>query len=87
MAMASDDFIVPTREDASVGAPFDPNLLVYQWDSFGDPTSPNYRKTTPWVAAKNDPTDFFETAVTYNNSVSIDGGGDKGFFKLGIHTE
>ena len=46
------DNIVPTREDASVGAPFDPNLLVYQWDSYGDPTSPNYQKKTPWVAAQ-----------------------------------
>jgi TonB-dependent SusC/RagA subfamily outer membrane receptor len=80
------DNIVPTREDASVGAPFDPNLLVYQWDSYGDPTSPNYQKPTPWVAAKNDPNEYFETAVTYSNSVSIDGGGDKGYFKLGYTT-
>lgn len=77
-----DDFIVPTYEDASIGAAFDPNLLVYQWDAFGDPTSPNYLKKTPWVGAKNDPTAFFETGVTYNNSVTIDGGTDKGSFKL-----
>ena len=77
------DFIVPTYEDASVGAPFDPNLMVYQWNAFGDPTSPTYLQKTPWVGAKNDPTDFFETAVTYNNSITIDGGGEKGFFKLG----
>jgi TonB-linked SusC/RagA family outer membrane protein len=77
------DLIVPTYEDASVGAAFDPNLMVYQWDAFGDPTSPNYGKATPWVAAKHDPTDYFERAVTYNNSISVDGGNEKGFFKLG----
>jgi TonB-linked SusC/RagA family outer membrane protein len=77
------DFIVPTYEDASVGAPFDPNLMVYQWNAFGDPTSPTYMQATPWVAAKNDPNEYYETAVTYNNSIMIDGGGEKGFFKLG----
>lgn len=77
------DYIVPTREDASVGAPFDPNLLVYQWDAFGDPSSPNYQTPTPWVASAHDPFAFFKTGVTYNNSFVIDGGSDKGAFKLG----
>jgi TonB-linked SusC/RagA family outer membrane protein len=76
------DLTVPTSEDASYGAAFDPNLLVYQWDSF-DPASPNYNKQRPWVAGRNDPSTFFETATSYINSVSIDGGGDKGYFKLG----
>ena len=77
------DNIVPTYEDASVGAPFDPTLLVYQWNAFGDPTSPTYKKATPWLAAQNDPFSYFEQGVTTNNSVTIDGGNDKGFFKLG----
>ncbi|MEI7660813.1 MAG: SusC/RagA family TonB-linked outer membrane protein [Bacteroidota bacterium] len=62
---------VVTSEDASYGAPFDPNLMVYQWDAF-DPSSPNYHKATPWVAAKNGPVTFFKNPVTYMNSVSID---------------
>jgi TonB-linked SusC/RagA family outer membrane protein len=78
------DLIVPLSEDASYGAAFDPNLLVYQWDSF-DPTSPNYRKATPWVAAKNGADEFFRTASTLNNSVAIDGGNDNGYFKLGFN--
>lgn len=77
------DNIVPTYEDASVGAPFDPSLLVYQWNAFGDPTSPTYKKATPWVAAQNDPFSYFQQGITTNNSVTIDGGNDKGFFKLG----
>ena len=64
-------------EDASWGPEFDPNKLVYQWDSF-DPTSPNYNKATPWVAAKNGPIKFFETPMSFINSFSLSKG-SKGF--------
>lgn len=60
-------------DDASWGPKFDPNLLVYHWDSF-DPTSPNYGKARPWVAAKNDPSKFFQTAITYTNSITLEKG-------------
>jgi TonB-linked SusC/RagA family outer membrane protein len=76
------DLVTPTTEDASWGAKFDPSLQVYQWDAF-DKTSPYYHKPRPWVAAANDPSEFFETAVSYNNSVLLQGGGDKASFKLG----
>jgi TonB-linked SusC/RagA family outer membrane protein len=76
------DLVVPTTEDASFGAKFDPNLMVYQWNAF-DPSSPNYGKATPWVAAKNDPTTFFENPLSYNASVFVQGGGDRATFKLG----
>lgn len=76
------DLVVPTTEDASYGAPFDPKLMVYGWDSFY-PGSPNYGKAKPWVAAANDPTKFFETATSSNTSIVVDGAGDKGYFKLG----
>ncbi|HET7179272.1 MAG TPA: carboxypeptidase-like regulatory domain-containing protein, partial [Chryseosolibacter sp.] len=45
------DLVVPTLEDGSFGAKFDPNLNVYHWDSFV-PESPNYGKAYPWTAAK-----------------------------------
>lgn len=76
------DLVVPTTEDASFGAQFDPGLLVYQWDSF-DPSSSNYGKPTPWVAAAHDPTDFFETPLSSSASIFVDGGGDRTTFKLG----
>lgn len=76
------DLVTPTTEDASWGARFDPNLQVYQWDAF-DQFSPYYHTARPWVAAQNDPSTFLETAVSYNNSVNIQGGGDKATFKLG----
>ena len=76
------DLIVPTLEDASYGGPYDPSLMVYHWDAF-DPSSPNFGKAKPWVAATNDPYDFFETPISTNNSIFIDGGLDKGSYKLG----
>ena len=53
------DLVAPMLEDASYGGAFDPNLLVYQWDAF-DPTSPNFGKARPWVAATSDPTIFLK---------------------------
>ena len=78
----SPDLVVPTTEDASFGARFDPNLSVFQWDAF-DPSSPNYGKPTPWVPAKNDPTTFFQDPLSYNASIFVQGGGDRATFKLG----
>ncbi|MBD0284022.1 MAG: SusC/RagA family TonB-linked outer membrane protein [Flavisolibacter sp.] len=76
------DYVVPTSEDASFGAKFNPNLMVYHWDAF-DPASPYYHKPRPWVAAQNDPSTFYETSVSNNNSIFLDGGTDRGTFKLG----
>ncbi|WP_247716549.1 SusC/RagA family TonB-linked outer membrane protein [Sinomicrobium weinanense] len=75
------DLAVPYTEDASYGAAFDPGLLIYQWNSF-DPDSPNYRKATPWVAAKNGPVTFFETPVTTTNTISVNKGFDNGSLRL-----
>jgi TonB-linked SusC/RagA family outer membrane protein len=72
----------PTSEDASWGAKFDPNLMVYQWDAF-DPASPNFGKQTPWVAAKNDPNTFLKNSILRNYSFLVDGATDKGYFKFG----
>lgn len=78
----TDDLVVPLSEDASYGARFDPKKMVYQWDAF-DPTSPNFGKPRPWVAATNGPESILETQVSSNQSVYLDGGSDKGSFKLG----
>ncbi len=75
----TDDLVVPTSEDASYGAPFDTNLMVYHWDSFS-PYSPNFNKKYAWTAAKNGPSTFFETANTFSNSVSLESSNDKASF-------
>ncbi|WP_126652330.1 SusC/RagA family TonB-linked outer membrane protein [Chryseobacterium aureum] len=64
-------------EDASWGPEYDPGKLVYAWDSF-DPKSPNYGKATPWVAAKNGPLSFFDTPMSFINSIALSKG-HKGF--------
>lgn len=68
--------------DGSWGPKYDPSLMVRHWDSF-DPNTDNYGETRPWVAPTSDYHDFFEMGKTFNNSVAISGGNDKGAFRLG----
>lgn len=75
------DYTVPTYEDAAVGEKFDPNVSLYQWDSY-DPASPNYMKKTPWVAAENGPEYFFKNSLSLTNSVEVNGNSDNGTFRL-----
>jgi TonB-linked SusC/RagA family outer membrane protein len=76
------DLVVPMKEDASFGGKFDPNKLVFNYQSL-DPTSPYYKKARPWVAGAHGPSYFYKNTLTTNNSVAVDGGNDKGNFKLG----
>ena len=77
-----DDLTTVFTEDASFGAAFDPNLLVYQWDAFY-PGSPTYLQATPYVAGANGPEYIFNTGITLNNSVSLSAGSETGSFRLG----
>ena len=78
----ANETVVQLTEDASWGAPFDPNYMVYQWDSFV-PESPNYLKRTPYVNHVADgPITFFKKAWSFTNSVNIDGGSDKSSFRV-----
>ena len=76
-----EDLVVPTGEDASWGAKFDPNLQVYDWRSF-DPSSPLFGKSSPWVAAQNTPMKFFNNSTTFNGSVGLEGGGENGTYRV-----
>ncbi len=75
------DLVSPTEDDASYGVAYDPNLLVYQWNSFV-PGNPNYGKATPWVAAKNDPSKFFQNSVAFVNSINLNGGDNKNSYNF-----
>jgi hypothetical protein len=79
----TNDLVVPTAEDASYGVKFNPSLMVYHWDAF-DPAGPNYKKMKPWVAAANTPVTFYETAISNNTNIMLDGANDKGTYKLGF---
>ena len=78
-----EDITVNTYNDASYGAAFDPNLLVYNWESFF-PQLPTYLQATPWVAAKNDPNYIWKTSTTFVNSAAFSGGNDQGSFRFGF---
>ncbi|WP_282787106.1 SusC/RagA family TonB-linked outer membrane protein [Flavobacterium croceum] len=67
------DILVPTGYDISYGNVFNPNQLVYQWNAFA-PGNPNYGKATPWVAAANDPSKFFERSFATTNNINFNGG-------------
>jgi TonB-linked SusC/RagA family outer membrane protein len=79
-----EDLIVPTSEDASWGAKFDKNLMVIDWVGLEATDTKNYLRKVPWVAAKHDIRDFFETGVKQNYNIAFDGGTDKGTFRLSL---
>ena len=76
-----EDLVVPTGEDASWGAKFDPNLQVFDWRSF-DQSSPQFGKSSPWVAAQNTPAKFFNNSTMFNGSVGLEGGGENGTYRV-----
>jgi len=82
----NNDLSVPFTEDASYGAAFDPNLLVYQWTSIY-PQLPGYRVATPWVATENNPNSVFESALTANNSLSYANANEKSSIRLGYSNQ
>lgn len=73
----------PFTEDASYGARFDPNRLIYQWNSIY-PQLDTYLEPSPWVPGENDPNTIWRTGYTALNSVSIDGGTERSSFRLGF---
>jgi TonB-linked SusC/RagA family outer membrane protein len=76
-----DDFVIPSTEDASVGSRFDPNLMVYSWESMF-PGTPNYGKKVPYTNAEHGPIDFFENSLTLKNGFNVSGGNKNSTFYL-----
>ncbi|MDR5591747.1 SusC/RagA family TonB-linked outer membrane protein [Christiangramia sp. SM2212] len=75
------DLVVPTTEDASYGSAFDPNLMVYGWESFY-PELDSYQQSQPYVAGANDPSYIFQTSYTDIENVALSVGGEKGSTRL-----
>ncbi|GAB3657291.1 SusC/RagA family TonB-linked outer membrane protein [Echinicola sediminis] len=57
--------------DESWGPRYDPTISVLHWDAFSEDYPEDYLNPRPWVAPENDVRQFFETGVSYVNSVSI----------------
>jgi TonB-linked SusC/RagA family outer membrane protein len=64
------------------GPKFDPNVMYYQYDPV---TKTGAKVRTPWVPYKNNRKDLFRTGVTYNNSISIDGGNENTSMRLSVN--
>ncbi|MGB8359435.1 MAG: SusC/RagA family TonB-linked outer membrane protein [Bacteroidales bacterium] len=61
---------VQFTEDASFGPKFD-GQPVWGWYSV-DPESPWYKQSKPWEFSKNGPLTFFETPMTWTNTVAVE---------------
>ncbi|MFA9372228.1 MAG: SusC/RagA family TonB-linked outer membrane protein [Labilibaculum antarcticum] len=75
------DYAVPYYEDASFGGAFD-GTMVYQWDALY-PQLDTYGQKSAWSAPKNGPDHIFKNGMSNVTSISIDGGNEKGTFRLG----
>ncbi|PKQ64599.1 hypothetical protein BZG01_14570 [Labilibaculum manganireducens] len=67
------NYLVPQYAvDESWGPAYDPNIKVLGWDAFDQASFPDdYLKPRSWIAPKNDVEDFFETGVSYVNSMAV----------------
>lgn len=75
------DLVAPFNQYGGWGAPFDEDLLVYQWSSVY-PQSPNYLQPTPWVAPDDGPLYLFETPVTLSNNIALAGSNEDGSYRM-----
>eukprot|EP01029_Cantina_marsupialis_P017187 TRINITY_DN385973_c0_g1_i1.p1 TRINITY_DN385973_c0_g1~~TRINITY_DN385973_c0_g1_i1.p1 ORF type:complete len:1084 (-),score=243.49 TRINITY_DN385973_c0_g1_i1:6369-9620(-) len=73
VSIEGNNYLVPQYAvDESWGPAYDPSINVLHWDAFDQESYPNdYLKARPWVAPKNDVEDFFETGVSYVNSIAV----------------
>ncbi len=76
------DLVAPFDQYGGWGAPYDPNLLVYQWTSVY-PESPDYNKPTPWVKPKSGPMNLFrKNPITLSNNISFAGNSEDATYRL-----
>ncbi|HTE24454.1 SusC/RagA family TonB-linked outer membrane protein [Flavitalea sp.] len=74
-----------TSTTVAAGRAFGPRFNGQSYFQY-NPNSPDGKPTerTPWVADKDYITGFFKTGLTVSNSISIDGGNDKGSARLSL---
>ena len=75
------DETTPFTEDASFGAAFDPNRMIYQWDAIY-PELDTYQQASPWTAGANTPNEIWDTGYQLINSVALQGGTERSSFRL-----
>lgn len=74
--------IAPTFDDASWGAPFSADIDVVQWDHL-HPLAEDRFLATPWESGgKNSYREFFKTGYQLTNSIALEGGDERGTFRV-----
>jgi len=63
--------------DESWGPPLDVGLSFVQWNSYTVDGAP-----LPWVSQPDNIKDFYDTGITTQNSISLQGGGENSSFRL-----
>ncbi len=76
---------INTSTTASAGRAWGPKFNGQQYFQY-DPNTPDHiaKTRTPWVAQKDYITGFFQTGTTLANSISIEGGNEKGSSRLSL---
>jgi len=74
-----------TGTTAAAGRAWGPKFNGQSYFQY-NPNAPDGKPTerTPWVADKNYISDFFQTGLTYSNSLSLEGGSETGSARLSI---
>lgn len=76
---------INTSTTAAAGRAWGPKFAGQSYFQY-DPNTPDNKANarTPWVANKNYISDFFQTGHTLSNSLSLDGGNEKGSARLSV---
>lgn len=76
---------INTSTGAAAGRAWGPKFNGQSYFQY-DPNTPDNKATqrTPWVANKDYISGFFQTGLTYSNSVSFEGGGENGSARFSI---
>jgi len=78
----SPGFAAADYEDASFGAPYDPNLMAFNWKSVYSELG-TFGQKFAYVASNNDATNsYYRNAGALNANVSFDGGTDDASFRV-----
>ncbi|PLX25247.1 MAG: SusC/RagA family TonB-linked outer membrane protein [Salinivirgaceae bacterium] len=71
--------------DESWGPRLDNGLLIPQFNSpLSDPNDPTTRIATPWKSREDNVRNFFQTGVTFDNSVTVTNSGDAGAMRFSM---
>jgi TonB-linked SusC/RagA family outer membrane protein len=76
--------VVQYGVDESWGPRYNPDIEVLHWDAFSTDYPDDYLNPRPWVAPEHGVRDFFNTGVSYINSVALSQSGKNSGIRFGF---